>query len=618
MMAGSGKPIRTPLPGAEPGGVGATVSFGAFTCEEVHLISEDGASGLVYEGISRDYYETDGSAHARLIVKECYPLDVASSLIRDGDRLILLDTASIGDQFSYAKYGKRYKEAFINQTQLYLGSTREQTSVPVNVLEANGTLYLVCDASNGDTLDKTIAQMDILIQLHTLIRICEVISAMHDSGYVYLDLKPENILAIRNADKDATQRYTGEIKLFDFDTVARIDELQSPDMVISASGDWSAYEQTHEGYKDKVGPSSDLYSVGVLLFWLIMGRPPGVNEVIHFNGGWDIPTSAVVHPAFKSNDARALRLACHIFGKTLVIEPSDRYAQVQDLIADLTKLEEILMPTNKTHSDEHQEILAAVQTLSNLAAVQTLSNRNEMFETLGRKDDFGQIKQMLSQRLTGNMPGDSFMAGVDNKARGIVSDRYENTAEDITIAAQNVARLEKQMIEDPNDDNKALLLAMALTILCDAQKPEEADNTVARIKELADRHPKDEAIALQWAWGTMLLVRKASSLENFPLPANYLNVFESLVKSYPDNIMFYKLLTTSLTRLRFAQSDELASSAVRIEEIARRFPKDEYIAWSLAGVLKSLSSKQQPEEAAVSVARIEEIAQRFPEDEYIA
>jgi serine/threonine protein kinase len=396
MISGSEKPIRTPLPGAELGGAGATVSFGAFTCEEIRLISEDGASGLVYEGISSDYYGIDNAAAARLIIKECYPLDVAPSLVRDGNRLVLPDTAPISDQLSYAKYGKRYKEAFINQTQLYQGLTREQTSVPVSVRETNGALYLICDASNGDTLDKAAAQADISTQLHTLIRICEIISAMHDSGYVYLDLKPENILVIRNADKEAAQRYTGEIKLFDFDTVARIDELQSPDMVISASGDWSAYEQTHEGYRDDIGRSSDLYSLGAILFWLATGRPPSSNEVIHAAGAWSLQRRAISNVGLQNASIKAIDHICSIFNKTLTTNPSIRYegagAIKKDIVElrsafEIVRLEQQLSSSKLKEDDNERVFLMAAIARLKTEWVSEFSGKPYSESSQAEKDD---------------------------------------------------------------------------------------------------------------------------------------------------------------------------------------------------------------------------------------
>jgi serine/threonine protein kinase len=360
-MADSGMFIRTPLPGAEPGGAGAAMSFRSFTCENIRLISDDGASGLVYEGISKNYYGAAGTTPAKLIIKECYPLGIASSLARIDSTLVISNTATTDDQEIYARYKNRFKEAFRNHTNLYQGSAREQTSVPGVTYESNGTIYIVSDASNGETFDKACVDMNIITQLQVLNRLCGVLTVIHDNGCVYLDLKPGNILAIRNANRNAPQRYTGEIKLFDFDTVTRIDELKAPDSIISGSGNWSAYEQTHPGHRDEIGPASDVYSVGVILFWLMTGKPPSANEVINAYGKWTIPREVITHQAFSGDKQGAITIAQRIFDNTLTVEPSSRYQNANALAEALSELSDALLPASTTHSDEHKEILSAVE-----------------------------------------------------------------------------------------------------------------------------------------------------------------------------------------------------------------------------------------------------------------
>ncbi len=40
-------------------------------------LRDAGASGLVYKALSKDYYGPDSSTPSQLIIKECYPLEVA-------------------------------------------------------------------------------------------------------------------------------------------------------------------------------------------------------------------------------------------------------------------------------------------------------------------------------------------------------------------------------------------------------------------------------------------------------------------------------------------------------------------------------------------------------------
>jgi serine/threonine protein kinase/outer membrane protein assembly factor BamD (BamD/ComL family)/predicted kinase len=656
------KTARTPLPGAEPGGAGARLDFDGFSCTNLSLLSGDGASGLVYIGVSADFYGTQEAALARLVIKECYPLELSSASERHGDALVLAKDSPKVNKMAFERYCQRYREAFAKHTLLYQGPAREQTSVPNKAYEANGTVYIISDASNGVTLDKAFPTMDIATQLKLLVRLSEALAAMHSSGLLYLDVKPQNILTLFSADTVDGKTYSGEVKLFDFDSVTAMAELESQQALISGSGDWSAYEQAHEGYTDKVGPASDLYSVGALLFWLVAGRPPTTNEVIHADGDWDIPQSVVVHPAFSGDDSRALRKACGIFNRTLVTEPGGRYQQAQDLRADLTVLEEILMPTNKTHSDEHRGILNVVQ---------TLPDRNFMAEMFGYNDRLSTVEQMLSQLMSGGMSTSAAMSVGGFYPANTGSANSENTEEDIAIATQNVVRLEKQLENDPDNGTKACLLAMALVILCYAQKAQEtqeAEATVAQIRELADRFPKNDEIALHLLNGTLTLAFKAAAdivLRGFPQSDtikekidSVVSVVETQSEKHPNNSMFagklcqglllkvtfklddnetalnridalflqypaYEPIAKALTYALFARSfgqepGEAAASISRIEELTQRFPESEEIASSLASALSSLSRNQEPGEASSSISRIEALTQRFPESEEIA
>ncbi|WP_165246693.1 protein kinase domain-containing protein [Adlercreutzia sp. ZJ141] len=355
---------RVPLEGSASAEGCVTLAFEDFSCTNVKVLSEDGASGIVYEAVSKDFYHSEGMPSARLIVKECYPVKIADRLRREKGVLSLSPEADEDDVLYFNRFLKQYKDAFSSHAALYQSSAREQIVVPDKSYSLNGTQYLVSDASNGDTMTFAFERMSLKDKIKTLVRVCEAITAIHEAGYVYLDLKPDNILCVKNSDASSNRLYTGEIKLFDFDTATKISDLSKADTLIFGSGGWSAHEQTHEGYRDKIGPRSDIYSIGALLFWIAVGRPPKSNEVIHADGKWPISGRDCSNAELIRADERALQCVRHILNSTLTVDPALRYSTTKPLIDDLSILGDLILPVGPTHATDHMAMRAELENLA--------------------------------------------------------------------------------------------------------------------------------------------------------------------------------------------------------------------------------------------------------------
>lgn len=359
-----GDAIRIPLGNTGKDREGGQVRLDDLTCSRLDLLSGDGASGLVYVGYSPDYYGPESPVDAKLIVKECYPVEVSEQLVRKGDMLAFREGATEEAMAVFSRYAAQYKNAFASHAKLYQGAAREQIVVPNKACDANGTTYLVSDASNGDVMDIAFERMETSDQINALLRVSEAIAAIHDSGYVYLDLKPNNILCIKNSDESSGNRYTGEIKLFDFDTATPIADLSDANTLISGSGDWSSHEQTHPGYRENVGIQSDVYSLGALLFWVVVGRPPKPNEVIYAAGKWELSSRDCSNLDFRAANEQVFRCLRKILNSTLTVEPRLRYKTTKPLIDDLSLLYELLLPVRATHSQDHAAMMSKLEEIA--------------------------------------------------------------------------------------------------------------------------------------------------------------------------------------------------------------------------------------------------------------
>ncbi|GIX01293.1 MAG: serine/threonine protein kinase [Thermogutta sp.] len=131
--------------------------------------------------------------------------------------------------------------------------------------EENGVLFYVMELVRGPSLDqelkagrkftwREVAQIGI--------QVCHALKHAHDRGIIHRDLKPANLLRAED----------GTIKLSDFG-IARLFGAPSHTGVGSVLGtiEYMAPEQAEA---QPIGPKADLYSLGAVLYALLVGRPP--------------------------------------------------------------------------------------------------------------------------------------------------------------------------------------------------------------------------------------------------------------------------------------------------------------------------------------------------------
>ena len=129
-----------------------------------------------------------------------------------------------------------------------------------------GTSYLAMEFVDGSTLEKSIVESGGLPWLEVVdlgIQICDALQYAHQQGVVHRDLKPSNLMI--GAD--------GKVKLTDFGIAKDLDatQLTGTGRTLGTAA-YMAPEQIRG--TPPVSHKTDLYALGVVLYQLLVGKPP--------------------------------------------------------------------------------------------------------------------------------------------------------------------------------------------------------------------------------------------------------------------------------------------------------------------------------------------------------
>jgi beta-lactam-binding protein with PASTA domain len=195
--------------------------------------------------------------------------------------------------------------------------------------EWRGTYYIAMEYVNGRSLKTIVREQGALEPALAIDIVSQILHAArfaHRHGVIHRDLKPHNVLL----DED------GRVRVTDFG-IAR---AGASDMTLTGSIMGTAqYLSPEQAQGHPVGETSDLYSVGVILYELLTGVVPFEGETavaIAFK-----QVAAEPRPPSELNPSVPLALDAIVL-RSLAKDPARRYASADEFLSALARERELL------------------------------------------------------------------------------------------------------------------------------------------------------------------------------------------------------------------------------------------------------------------------------------
>ena len=238
--------------------------------------------------------------------------------------------------------------------------------------DADGYPWSVVSNMEGKTLRETLHQNSLYDNLRILLQLAESIRAYHEAGWLLLDIKPENILVIDSPGICG-------VNFFDFDSFIPLKAVEDAvltgePLLLSSTPEYSAPElQAIPVSLAEIGPASDRYSVGAILFEALFQHVPDYSIALP---GATYPFDSLNETLRQHLQPDLLKELTVFFRHTLTLSPQDRFETDQEL-------EEALKNLAKKAGPARAHLISRIPS--------PVSNFK------GRQEELEQVKQLLNR-----------------------------------------------------------------------------------------------------------------------------------------------------------------------------------------------------------------------------
>lgn len=246
---------------------------------------------------------------------------------RGGTADVYLATHSkLGSLRAIKRISKKNPLYFTALKEAHVLKSLNHPSIPIiyDVEEDENYSYIIEEFIDGQTLCDYRNELNEISQnqiINLAYQICELINYLHslENPILYLDLKPNNIIIKDN-----------NIKLIDFGSVISL----TADETIESYQGTKGYAGPELYKKDKVDKKSDIYGIGMIIYYLSTGKQIALNEM------------KIENVDYEQNVSLELK---NIINKCINHNPSLRYSSVNQLKQKLLSLKNNLV-ISKCHN----------------------------------------------------------------------------------------------------------------------------------------------------------------------------------------------------------------------------------------------------------------------------
>ncbi len=262
-----------------------------------------------------------------------------------------------------------------------------------DVSSSDNANFIVMELIDGISLKQYMEKKGILNwkeTLHFAMQIANGLEHAHSRSIVHRDIKPHNVMVLKN----------GSVKVMDFGIARVMNKSNTLTKEALGSVHYISPEQAKGGHTDN---RSDLYSLSVVMYEMMAGRPPYDGEsavavaIQHINGGAPMPS--VYNPNIPSGLEQ-------IIMKGMSLEVRDRYESATQMLQDMEEFRK-----NPAIAFEYRKVMddATRQIPSAGAAARTLAEKKAQGKTGTSRPttDSVRLRQVAGKRGTGQVPSDS-------------------------------------------------------------------------------------------------------------------------------------------------------------------------------------------------------------------
>lgn len=264
--------------------------------------------------------------------------------------------------------------------------------------------------------------------LRRFIDVGDAVSYAHSRGVLHRDLKPMNIMlgkfgetlvvdwGLARVRNESTEMNSAERNILPLQVASGSDVLATQQGQIMGTLQYMSPEQA-EGTPDQLGPATDVYSMGAILYEILTGQAPispipGKDGRPDVSGTLQMIRDGAVRPACVVNPAVPRALSA-VSEKAMALRPQDRYASVSQLTADIDRwmadepvsvVREPLLHRSWRWARKHQTLTVSSAAVLFVTAVglvifgTLVSKKNGELTTLNRQLDATNVE--LTQSVT--------------------------------------------------------------------------------------------------------------------------------------------------------------------------------------------------------------------------